>query len=161
MTQRPNRYEWRKKSPVQRQLRWLSRKTSVRSTAIIKDKWQREVEGQSRASIVCCGDFSAYSTLWGSERTDGSDQVIEDLLDERNLMCLNDGNKTRIDVNTGKESVLDFTLVSHNIGLICDCKVYQEGTVGSDHYPVLCEINIHASVTEVSRGGKLGVGELW
>lgn len=37
-------------------------------------------------------------------RTDTNGQVIEELLDEKNLVCLNDGSKTRIDVHTGKES---------------------------------------------------------
>jgi len=36
-------------------------------------------------------------------------QVIEEMLDEKNLVCLNNGVGTRIDVNTGKESVLDLS----------------------------------------------------
>ncbi len=40
-----------------------------------------------------------HNTLWGSERTVNNGQVIADLLDEKNLVCMNDGNKTRIDVS--------------------------------------------------------------
>ena len=31
---------------------------------------------------------------------DSNGQVIEEMLDEENLVCLNDGSNTRIDVNT-------------------------------------------------------------
>lgn len=63
-------------------------------------------------------------------------------------------SKTRINVNTGKTLTLDLTLVSNNIALICDWSVYQHGTIGSDHYPVLFTINMNTSVTEVDRGGR-------
>lgn len=46
-----------------------------------------EIEGQSRASIVWFGNFNAHNILWGSEKTDSNGQVIEDLLNEKNLVC--------------------------------------------------------------------------
>lgn len=70
-----------------------------------------EIEGQDNNNIVWCGDFNAHNALWGSEKMDSNGQVIEELLDEENLVCLNDGSKTRIEVSTGKESVLDLTVV--------------------------------------------------
>ncbi len=82
------------------------------------------------------GIFNGHNTLWGSDRNDINGQIIEEMLDEKNLVCLNNGECTRIDVNTGKESVLDLTLVSNSIAAICDWSVYSEGTIGSDHYPV-------------------------
>lgn len=41
--------------------------------------------------------------------------VIEDLLEIRHSVCVNDGNKTRVDIRSGKESALDLTLVSNNL----------------------------------------------
>ncbi len=38
--------------------------------------------------------------------TDGYGLVVEDLKDMRNLVCLNDGSNIRVNVATGKESVL-------------------------------------------------------
>ncbi len=46
-------------------------------------------------------------------------QVIEELLEEKNLICLNDGTKTRIEVNARRESALDLTLVSSSMAVIC------------------------------------------
>ncbi len=42
-----------------------------------------------------------------AEKTDLNGQIIEQLLEENDLVCLNDGRKTRIDVHTGKGSALD------------------------------------------------------
>lgn len=113
-----------------------------------------EIEGQNSSNVVWCGDFNGHNVLWGSDRTDINGQVIEELLDEKYLVCLNDGSSTRIDVNTGKESVLDLTLVSNSIASVCDWLVYQEGTVGSDHYPIWCKINISASLVTENTGGR-------
>lgn len=113
-----------------------------------------EIEGQDNNNIVWCGDFNAHNALWGSEKMDSNGQVIEELLDEENLVCLNDGSKTRIEVSTGKESVLDLTLVSSSMAAICNWSVYKDGTIGSDHYPVLCKINISLSQSIEERGGR-------
>lgn len=112
-----------------------------------------EIEGQNSSNIVWCGDFNGHNTLWGSDRTDTNGQVIEELLDEKNLVCLNDGSKTRIDIHTGKESVLDLTLISNSMASVCDWSVYHEGTIGSDHYPVLCKINMSTSMVIEHTGG--------
>ncbi len=57
---------------------------------------------------------------------DNNGHVMEELLDEKNRVCLNDGHKTRIDVITRKQSVLDLTLVSNNIASICDWSIKKE-----------------------------------
>lgn len=62
-------------------------------------------------------------------------------------------------MSTQKDSVLDPILVSNSIAPIFDWKVYHEGSTGSDHYPTFCKINIHASVTEVDRGGQWVFGK--
>ena len=40
----------------------------------------------------------------------------EDLMDERDLDCMNKGSGTRINITTGTESALDITLVSYFFG---------------------------------------------
>ena len=32
--------------------------------------------------------------------------------------------------------------------------MYQQGTIGSDHYPILCKVNTSVKVTADSRGGR-------
>lgn len=48
--------------------------------------------------VIWCGDFNAHNTLRGGEKTENNGQVIEEMLHERNVVCLNDGKKTRIDI---------------------------------------------------------------
>lgn len=88
----------------------------------------------------------------GGEHTDANGLVVEELLDERELVCLNDGRGTRLDVRTGKESVFDLTLVSAGIGGKCSWEVWKESWVGSNHYPVITTIDIE--VGEQAADGK-------
>ena len=54
-----------------------------------------KVEAQPTANldgkVICCGDFNAHSTLWDSYN-DGNGELIEEVMETKNLVCLNDGN---------------------------------------------------------------------
>ena len=50
-----------------------------------------QIEGLDGKRVIACGDFNAHSTLWGGIKTDTNGEVIEELLEERNMVCLNDG----------------------------------------------------------------------
>ncbi len=78
----------------------------------------------------------------GRRKTDLNWQIIEQLLEENDFVCLNDGRKTRIDVHTVKGSALDLTLVSIEGADICEWEIWEDSTIGSDHYPVLCQIYV-------------------
>ncbi len=80
--------------------------------------------------------------------------MIEQLLEEKELVCLNDGKRTRLDVHTGNMSVLDLTLVSNNLAGICEWDVTYETSVGSDHYPVFCGILLQENKQQEKRIGK-------
>ena len=43
--------------------------------------------------------------------TDRNGRVIEDLMDDRDLVCVNDGRGTRINITVVTELALDITLV--------------------------------------------------
>lgn len=49
-----------------------------------------KIEGQSRERVIWCGDFNAHSSMWGGSVIGRNGQVIEELMDEMNLICLND-----------------------------------------------------------------------
>ena len=111
-----------------------------------------EMEGKSNGNTVWCGDFNAHNTLWGSEKNDSNGEIVEEMLDGQNLVCVNDGRGTRIDVNTGKESAIDLTIVTNVLAPLCEWNVYKKGTIGSDHYPIYIKINI-ATVQDTGRIG--------
>ena len=84
------------------------------------------VEGQDRRRVMWCGDFNTHSTLWGGLRTDVNGQVLEELLNEKGLVSLNDDRGTRIDPVTGNESALDLTLISNSMAGRCSWEVLEE-----------------------------------
>lgn len=49
--------------------------------------------------------------------------MLEEFLDDKNRVCLNDGKKTRIDISSGKDSVLDLTFVSRFLAPLCEWQV--------------------------------------
>ena len=65
---------------------------------------------------------------------------------ERTLVCLNDGKGTRIDVFRNILSCIDLTLVSRNIACSCEWNLDDSYRIGSDHFPILCtiDLNVHA-----------------
>ena len=63
------------------------------------------------------------TTLAGVEQMDGNGQLMENLIEIKDLVCQNDGRGTRFDVVTGKESALVLTLVSSAMAGICEWEV--------------------------------------
>uniref|UniRef100_A0A8C6KLW6 Reverse transcriptase domain-containing protein n=1 Tax=Nothobranchius furzeri TaxID=105023 RepID=A0A8C6KLW6_NOTFU len=61
---------------------------------------------------------------------------MEQIMEEANLVCINDGRGTQIDVYTGKMSALDITLVSSELAGNSEWEVLED-MIGSDHSLVL------------------------
>lgn len=74
---------------------------------------------------------------WGGNVNDTNGMVVEELMDLKNLVCMNDGNYTRVEINKCKKSALGLTLVSAILGGYINWEVLEECTIGSDHYPLL------------------------
>ncbi len=98
------------------------------------------IQGNNRHKVIWCADFNAHSKIWGGSHTDVNGRVIEDLMDDKELVCINDGRGTRINITTGNEAALDITLVSNPLAGISHWHVWNDTTVGSDHYPVSCSV---------------------
>ena len=113
-----------------------------------------QIEGMNGRRVMVCADFNAHSTLWGGVRTDANGVVIEELMEEKSMACVNDGRGTRIDVRTGNMSALDLTLVSRNLAGISEWEVEENTTVGSDHFPVLCNILLQRNESQGRTGGR-------
>ncbi|MCI4382155.1 hypothetical protein PGIGA_G00260520 [Pangasianodon gigas] len=117
-----------------------------------KEKLERILE-HWRGKIIWCGDFNAHSTVWGDQE-DANGEVIEELMDEKELVCLNDGSGTRVNLGKGTESALDLTLVSQSLAGISTWDVSRESTLGSDHYPVFINIGIINEIEQEKRKGR-------
>jgi hypothetical protein len=54
--------------------------------------------------------------------------VLEELLDEKGLVSLNDCRGTKIDLVTGNESALDFKLILRSMAGKYSCEVFDDST---------------------------------
>ena len=100
------------------------------------------VGGQIQGKEVWCGDFSAHSVIWGSNSTDVNGLIIEEFMEDKGLVCINDERGTRYDGAKNKESAIDLTLTSNVLAGITIWKVLSKSSVGSDHYPISIKIGV-------------------
>lgn len=107
--------------------------------------------GTLRGESNLVWDFNAHRTLWGDYK-DQNEAVIEELMEVKNLLCLNDGSSTRISTRDGTESPIDLTLVSDSLAGVCSWQVVKEIMVGSDHYLAWTETEL-----KIERHGTRGV----
>ena len=87
---------------------------------------------------VVVGDFNAKSKLWGCVYSDNRGRIIEDLLDENNFCCINDGQPTYTHYD-GTQSHLDLSLVCSTLAAKSNWAVYDD-TMGSDHSPAITRL---------------------
>lgn len=109
--------------------------------------------GINSRHLIVCGDFNAHSTVWGARKTDMNGEIMEQIMEEANLVCINDGRGTRIDVYTGKMSALDITLVSSELAGISEWEVLED-TIGSDHCLILTNIFETRGMIKEGREGR-------
>lgn len=95
--------------------------------------------GESEREIWS-GDFIAHSSLWGSDHTDNNGAIIEEMIDRRDLVCINNGKESRLDISRNKMLCIDLTLVSANMANICEWKIFNDN-IGNDQFPIICTIN--------------------
>lgn len=73
------------------------------------------------------------------------------MLDWGRLVCINDGSSTRMDVNHGRDSALDLTLVSDNLAGKCEWNIMKQRTIGNYHFPIVVKIGVDITKVEVVR----------
>ena len=91
---------------------------------------------------ITAGDFNGHSQIWDdSQPCDSRGNQIVDWLLDNNLTCMNDGSPTRMNPGTGGMSALDITLVTPGLNTKMQWNVIDETDMGSDHLPIVFEIN--------------------
>nr|CAI5846041.1 unnamed protein product [Callosobruchus analis] len=87
------------------------------------------------------GDVNGHNMSWGSPRTDGVGSQVMEAVEESNLVVLNTGEATRFTSPNEQKSVVDVTICSSVIAFGVTWEVVQD-TLGSDHYPILLQMNV-------------------
>ena len=104
----------------------------------VDDQLIRSIEYAKEERLKCliCCDSNAWSTVWGSTRSNNRESLILDMLIEYDLTIANIGTSPTF-VRTNVESIIDLTIVSNGLdtddGLnIVDWKV-EDADLHSDH----------------------------
>ena len=71
---------------------------------------------------------------------------MEELMDIRWLVCLNNGNGIWIDIHTNTMSCLDLKLVSDNIATSAEWCIESSSSIGSDHFPIGCAFDVEVDI---------------
>lgn len=69
-----------------------------------------------------------------------------EFMDEEELVCLNDGSGTRMDVVRGTESAIDLTLATITLADKCEWEVLKDNAIGSDHFPIKFQVGMEVAI---------------
>lgn len=89
--------------------------------------------------FILLGDFNSHHTLWGSYKIDTRGLRIESSIEESNMVLLNSGQSTHINISNGKLSAIDLTFSSITLAQKCNWSV-SDYPYDSDHYPIFISI---------------------
>lgn len=73
---------------------------------------------------------------------------MEELIDAKGLVCLNNGQGTRVNFSNGVESAIDLTLVSSELAGASNWEVLKDNIVGGDHYPIAIQFGMNNTVRQ-------------
>ncbi|GFY71323.1 RNA-directed DNA polymerase from mobile element jockey [Trichonephila inaurata madagascariensis] len=102
------------------------------------------MEGLFDDNTIILGDFNAKNTTWGSTITNARGMELSILVTDRAL-CLNDGTHTFRSSSYGSTDALDLTFRSPGLFPYSSWRVLDN--IGSDHLPILVEIDLKVNCT--------------
>lgn len=87
--------------------------------------------------FLLLGDMNAHSPLWGSYKQNDKGIVFENMLSNSNdIVCLNNGSSTHINLSNGTKSAIDLTFATPNLFLKTIWRTLSD-LHHSDHYPII------------------------
>lgn len=85
--------------------------------------------------LLIIGDFNAHNIILGSKTTDRRGKQIEEFLDVKALVLLNNGENTRFNSYTGTFSTIDLTFCDPQLAPFFKWQPFAH-LYGSDHFPI-------------------------
>lgn len=80
--------------------------------------------------------------------------MVEEFIEGNELLCLNDGTGTRLDVTRGKESVVDITLATRAIANKCKWEGFNRNSISSDHFSIFMQLEVKLIKVNICREGR-------
>ncbi|GIY36400.1 hypothetical protein CDAR_235741 [Caerostris darwini] len=97
------------------------------------------LEGLFTNATVLLGDLNAKHTAWGCALANNRGQDLENLSNDKTFLFLNNGTHTYRSHSYNTTDALNLTISSPDLFPYCSWKVVDY--VGSDHYPILIELD--------------------
>ncbi|GFU80229.1 RNA-directed DNA polymerase from mobile element jockey [Trichonephila clavipes] len=98
-------------------------------------------------NTMILGHFNAKNTTLGITVTNAKGLELSNLMNDKVYLCLNDGTHTFRSNSYGSTDVLDLTFISPGLFPYCSWRVLDN--IGSDHLPILVEIDLKVNCTGV------------
>ena len=92
-------------------------------------------------SGILVGDFNSHNVIWNCDSTDCNGDRLATSIDNNDLFLHNSSTITRSDPSNNTHSNIDLLFSTLNISQNITTYAYDE-TMGSDHYPLMCNINL-------------------
>lgn len=112
------------------------------NTLITKEDYEHVLSHVSENHIIV-GDFNVRDSLWEDKYTHDENEAGKNLInfiEENNLVILNNGEGTRLNIETGDVTALDLTLAARGVSQGHQWYVHQN-CLDSDHYPIITILN--------------------
>ena len=94
-------------------------------------------------NFILVGDLNSRSVLFGESINNQNGVILNSLILNNNLICLNNQQPTHINFASKEESILDFSLITSSIhDLFESFEVLDDFNMGSDHSPLLIKLNM-------------------
>ncbi|XP_054706435.1 uncharacterized protein LOC129216258 [Uloborus diversus] len=100
-------------------------------------------------NIFFLGDLNAKHPNWGCSNSNARGNALLNLADDKSFLFLNDGSPTHSSHSYNTKEALDISIVSPDIYPQCNWTVLSN--IGSDHYPILIELDINQKVSRDRR----------
>ncbi|GFS76968.1 putative RNA-directed DNA polymerase from transposon BS [Trichonephila clavipes] len=97
-------------------------------------------EGLFDDNTIIQGDFNAKNTTWGSTITNARCLELSNLVNDKAFLSLNEGTHTFRSNSYGSTDILDLAFISPRLFPYSSWRVLDN--IGSDHYPILVEIDL-------------------
>lgn len=94
---------------------------------------------QLSGPVIVLGDFNVHHPAWGSSTSNPLGRFIAEKTLMKQLIILNDGIPTRIDLASGTTSAIDLSICSETLASKLTWKILSD-TYNSDHFPLLLTI---------------------
>ncbi|KAG5865406.1 hypothetical protein JTB14_013578 [Gonioctena quinquepunctata] len=102
---------------------------------------------------VIVGDFNAHNPIWGSTRIDTRGRIVDNFIDEMNLVILNSGEGTYLNLRSNSLSVIDLAFCSPTLAPSIQWKCL--GDHLTDHFSISIEFASRYITQSIPRKWKL------